>query len=83
MALASAASLGVLPFPPSGWSPIALRWVAIGVTSAGVALYAFSAWRYRSTAFLYLAAWLAAVPYYLVLGLLPIPPAGSVWAGCP
>jgi hypothetical protein len=78
MALASAASLGLLPHAPSGWSPLALRWDTIGVFSAGVALYAFSAWRYRSTAFLYLAAWLAAVPYALVLDLLPIP---TGWLG--
>jgi len=43
-----------------------------------VALYAFSAWRYRLVGFVYLAAWLAAVPYGLLLGLLPIPHA---WLG--
>src|SRR5207253_470 len=66
MALAAAAGLTLLPFAPVGLSPVALRWVASGVFSAAVALYAFSAWRYRALPFIYLAAWLAAVPYALL-----------------
>ena len=72
LALAAAASLVLINFPPDGWTLPALRWVAIGVFSAAVALYTFSAWRYRATVFVYLAAWLAAVPYALLLGQLPI-----------
>ncbi|MBI3241861.1 MAG: hypothetical protein HYZ49_06150 [Chloroflexi bacterium] len=49
------------------------RLLAIEVYSAGVVLYALSAWAFRETVFLYPAAWLAAVPYYLGMTL-AIPP---------
>ena len=49
------------------------RFLAIEVYSAGVFLYALSAWVFRESVFLYPAAWLAAVPYYLGMTL-TIPP---------
>jgi hypothetical protein len=60
--------------------PIALavatgeRGLALAVFSAGVVFYAFSAWTFREVLFLYPAAWLAAVPYYLALTLTRLPP---------
>jgi hypothetical protein len=48
------------------------------VYSAGVVLYALSAWSLREMIFLYPAAWLAAVPYYLALTSTPLSPA---WYG--
>ncbi|MEK7328393.1 MAG: hypothetical protein AAB217_24375, partial [Chloroflexota bacterium] len=45
------------------------RFLAIEVYSAGVILYALSAWVFRESVFLYPAAWLAAVPYYLGMTL--------------
>ncbi len=45
------------------------RVLAIEIYSAGVLLYALSAWVFRESIFLYPAAWLAAVPYYLGLTL--------------
>lgn len=43
------------------------RALAIGTYSAGVVLYALSAWAFRQPVFLYPAAWLAAVPYFLTV----------------
>lgn len=84
---AQGATIGVgayaLPFYAPGYvlSAVALaiasadRFLALGVYSAGVVLYAVSAWRFRESVFLYPAAWLAAVPYYLGLTLIPaLPP---------
>jgi len=45
------------------------KFLAIEVYSAGVVLYALSAWAFRESVFLYPAAWLAAVPYYLGMTL--------------
>jgi len=45
------------------------RTLAIQIYSAGVMLYALSAWFFRETLFIYPAAWLAAVPYYLLITL--------------
>ena len=45
------------------------RLLAIEVYSAGAVLYALSAWVFRESVFLYPAAWLAAVPYYLGMTL--------------
>jgi hypothetical protein len=64
-----------LPFYLPGYalSAIALalatddRTLAIGAYSAGVAYYGLSAWLFREAVFLYPAAWLAAVPYYLLV----------------
>jgi hypothetical protein len=50
------------------------RILAIEVYSAGVILYALSAWAFRESIFLYPAAWLAAVPYYLGMTLTIIQP---------
>jgi hypothetical protein len=49
------------------------RMLAISVFSAGVLLYGVSAWLLRETLFVYPAAWLAAVPYILVMTLTPLP----------
>ncbi|MEP7134399.1 MAG: hypothetical protein ABI904_05655 [Chloroflexota bacterium] len=45
------------------------RALAIQIYSAGVILYALSAWIFREALFIYPAAWLAAVPYYLLITL--------------
>jgi hypothetical protein len=45
------------------------KMLAIQIYSAAVILYALSGWLFRETLFLYPAAWLAAVPYYLTLTL--------------
>jgi len=45
------------------------RELAIPVYSAGVVLYALSSILFKETLFLYPAAWLAAVPYYLAVTL--------------
>ncbi len=45
------------------------RMLAIQVYSAGVVLYALSSILFQETLFIYPAAWLAAVPYYLVITL--------------
>jgi hypothetical protein len=45
------------------------RTLAIQIYSAGVILYALSAWIFREALFIYPAAWLAAVPYYLLITL--------------
>jgi len=45
------------------------RMLAIEVYSAGVILYALSSILFRETLFIYPAAWLAAVPYYLAITL--------------
>jgi hypothetical protein len=52
--------------------------LAFGVYAAGVGLYALSAWTFRESVFLYPAAWLAAVPYYLAMTHTPLP---SRWYG--
>lgn len=65
------------PFYASGFllSAIALavassdRALAIQIYSAGVLLYALSAWIFREAIFIYPTAWLAAVPYYLLITL--------------
>lgn len=64
-----------LPFYLPGYalSAIALalaaddRTLAIGAYSVGVVYYGLSAWLFREAVFLYPAAWLAAVPYYLLV----------------
>jgi hypothetical protein len=55
--------------------------LAIQIYSAGVILYALSGWLLRETLFIYPAAWLAAVPYYLVITLTPLETRwyGLVW----
>ncbi|MEE8392478.1 MAG: hypothetical protein V3S14_16990 [Anaerolineae bacterium] len=71
-----------LPFYAPGYllSAVALavassdRSLAISVYSAGVVLYALSAWAFRESVFLYPAAWLAAVPYYLGMTLTSLEP---------
>jgi hypothetical protein len=71
-----------LPFYAPGYllSAVALavasseRSLAIGAYSAGVVLYALSTWAFRESVFLYPAAWLAAVPYYLGMTLTPLDP---------
>jgi len=45
------------------------RTLAIQIYSAGVILYSLSAWLLREALFIYPAAWLAAVPYYLAITL--------------
>jgi len=45
------------------------RMLAIQIYSAGVILYALSAWIFQEALFIYPAAWLAAVPYYLLITL--------------
>ena len=75
-----------LPFYAPGYllSAVALavasreQFLALVVYSAGVVLYALSAWAFRESLFLYPAAWLAAVPYYLAMTLTPLPP---LWYG--
>lgn len=75
-----------LPFLGPGYllSALALavasgeRSLALVTYSAGVGLYALSAWAFRESVFLYPAAWLAAVPYYLALTATPLP---SRWYG--
>ncbi|MFC1879306.1 SCO7613 C-terminal domain-containing membrane protein [Chloroflexota bacterium] len=54
------------------------RMLAIYVYSAGVILYAASARVFRQAFFIYPAAWLAAVPYYLAVTLIP---ATGTWGG--
>jgi hypothetical protein len=49
------------------------RMLAIGVFSAGVLLYGISAWLLHEAIFVYPTAWLAAVPYYLLMTLTPLP----------
>jgi hypothetical protein len=71
-----------LPFYAPGYllSVIALavageeKILALAIYSAGVGLYALSAWAFRQALFLYPAAWLAAVPYYLGMTLMPLSP---------
>jgi len=48
------------------------RMLAIQIYSAAVLLYALSGWLFRETLFIYPAAWLAAVPYYLIITLTPL-----------
>jgi len=48
------------------------RTLAIQIYSAGVILYALSGFLFRETLFIYPAAWLAAVPYYLAITLTPL-----------
>ena len=45
------------------------KMLAIQIYSAGVVLYAISSWLFSETLFIYPAAWLAAVPYYLLITL--------------
>jgi len=71
-----------LPFYALGYllSAVALavasgeKLLALTVYSAGVVLYGLSAWVFRESVFLYPAAWLAAVPYYLGMTLTPLRP---------
>jgi hypothetical protein len=75
-----------LPFYAPGYtlSVIALavaseeKILALAIYSAGVGLYALSAWAFRKALFLYPATWLAAVPYYLGMTLTPLSPS---WYG--
>jgi hypothetical protein len=46
--------------------------LAIQIYSAAAILYALSGWLFRDTLFLYPAAWLVAVPYYLTITLTPL-----------
>ena len=48
--------------------------LAIYIFSAGVILYALSAWAFRKVRFLYPATWLAVVPYYLLMTMTTLPP---------
>jgi hypothetical protein len=48
------------------------RALAIQIYSVGVILYALSGYLFRETLFIYPAAWLAAVPYYLLISLTPL-----------
>jgi hypothetical protein len=50
------------------------RGMALAVYSAGVVLYALTAWSFREPLFLYPAVWLAAVPYYLGMTLTHLSP---------
>jgi hypothetical protein len=43
------------------------KWLAIGIYSAAVVLYALSTALFREPLFLYPAVWLSAVPYYLLM----------------
>ncbi|UCG23800.1 MAG: hypothetical protein JSW55_16945 [Chloroflexota bacterium] len=54
------------------------RALAISVFSSAVLLYSLSARLFRETLFVYPAAWLAAVPYYLLMTLTPI---AEAWYG--
>ena len=71
-----------LPFYVPGYflSAVALaiasgeKILAIEVYSAGAMLYALSAWALKESLFVYPAAWLAAVPYYLGMTLTILPP---------
>ncbi len=45
------------------------RMLALQVYSIGVIFYALCGWLFRETLFIYPAAWLAAVPYYLAITL--------------
>ena len=45
------------------------RTLALQIYPAGVILYALSGWLFKETLFIYPAAWLAAVPYYLTITL--------------
>lgn len=54
------------------------RSLALAIYPLGVLLYGLSARMFREALFLYPAAWLVAVPYYLGLTLSPLPP---VWYG--
>src|SRR6185503_9445425 len=78
-----------LPFYMPGFilSVIALavatseKTLAIQIYSAGVILYALSGWLLHEALFIYPAAWLAAVPYYLLITLTPLEPRwyGLAW----
>lgn len=78
----SAVGVYALPFYAPGYvlSAVALavasadKFLALEIYSAGVVLYALSAWTFREALFLYPVAWLAAVPYYLLLTLTPLQP---------
>ena len=48
------------------------RMLALQVYSIGVVFYALSGWLFREALFIYPAAWLAAVPYYLAITLTPL-----------
>ena len=71
-----------LPFYAPGYllSAVALavasgeKLLAVEVYSAGVVLYALSAWAFDESVFLYPAAWLAAVTYYLGMTLTALSP---------
>ena len=54
------------------------RLLAIWITLAGAALFAISAWAFRKSPFLYLAAWLPAVAYTLGMSLTSLP---AAWYG--
>ncbi|MCP4534122.1 MAG: hypothetical protein GY831_23220, partial [Delftia sp.] len=83
-------SVGITPFALPFYAPgyflsaLAMavasgeRPLALGAYSAGVALYALSAWAFRESLFLYPAAWLAAVPYYLLMTFTSLP---TSWYG--
>ena len=78
------ANEGVSPFALTFFTPglllsaIALgtasgeRILALTIYSCGVVLYALYARAFRESIFLYPAAWLAAVPYYLLMTLTPL-----------
>lgn len=46
--------------------------LAIQIYSAAVILYVLSSWLFRESWLLYPAAWLAAVPYYLIITMTPL-----------
>ncbi|HLC03888.1 MAG TPA: hypothetical protein VJK02_12685, partial [Anaerolineales bacterium] len=80
------AGTGVDPFALAFYAPgYLLSAIAVAVSSGGkslatqvfsaaVILYAFSAWAFREPVFLYPAAWLLPVPYYLVMTQTIVPP---------
>ncbi len=49
------------------------KFIALATFSAGVILYALSAFFFRESVFLYPAAWLAAVPYWIAITLTALP----------
>jgi hypothetical protein len=86
LAIGDVLSPYALPFFAPGYllSAIALavgsgeRTLAIAVFSAGVLLYGISAWLFHEAIFVYPAAWLTAVPYYLLMTLTSLP---GAWYG--
>jgi hypothetical protein len=49
------------------------QYLAVSIYLSAVVLYLISAWTFRESIFLYPAAWLAAVPYYLGMRMIELP----------